>query len=154
MTSRQIRSYFNVLEKTPDYADIFSSVRQLHEYRSAFLKHLPPGLMQHCSLGRISQGKLTIMASHGAIASKLKQNTPSLLLKLQQCGLEVTSFQILVQADYTTIRNKSLYNKTHNPKKPKLNPINKDCLDQFAKTLPDSDLKTAVLSLARKCQPA
>ena len=109
-------------------------------------------LAQHCNLGRISNGRLTIMAENGAIASILKQISPSLLLKLQELGWEVTAIQILVQAHSMARSTKPLTDKEISQKKIKLSQTGKDCLNQLAATLSDSELKNAIQSFIRKHQ--
>ena len=116
MTSYKVNSYLNLLGKTPEYENLFSLAHQLYEDQLTFFELIPAHLAQHCNLGRISNGKLTIMAENGAIASKLKQISPSLLLKLQKLGWEVTAIQILVQAHYYAKNTKPLADKGYTKK--------------------------------------
>lgn len=90
------------------------------------------------------------MAENGAIASKLKQISPSLLLKLQELGWEVTAIQILVQANYATKNTKHLIDQEYEKKKIKLSQTGKDCLSQLAATLPDSELKNTIQLFLKK----
>ncbi|PSJ18805.1 DUF721 domain-containing protein [Nitrosomonas supralitoralis] len=144
MRPHKVDSYLDLLEKTPEYASLFSSARQLHEAQSTFLKFIPEQLTQYCRLGRISDGKLTVLVENGAVASKLKQISPSLLLKLQQRGWEVTSFQILVQAHNSAKNPRPFKKQGHSNKKLKLSSTAKTCLAQLAATMPDSELKNTI----------
>lgn len=150
MIPHKVDSYLNLLGKTPEYASLFSLAQKLREDQSTFLKLIPAQLAQHCNLGRISNGTLTILVKNGAIASKLKQISPSLLVKLQQHGWEVTVFQILVQADYPVKNTKPLATHGYDRKKLKLSQAGKNCLSQLAATLPDSELKNAIQSFVSK----
>jgi len=152
MTSYKVNSYLSLLGKTPEYENLFSLAHQLVEDQLIFLKLIPSHLAQHCNLGRISDGKLTILAENGAIAAKLKQISPSLLLKFQELGWEVTAIQILVQAHYFAKNTKLLTDKGYPQQKIKLSQTGKDCLSQFAATLPDSELKNTIHSFLKKHQ--
>lgn len=144
MRPHKVDSYLDLLGKTPEYASLFSSARLMHEAQSTFFKFIPEQLTPYCRLGRISDGKLTVLVENGAVASKLKQISPSLLLKLQQRGWEVTSFQILVQA-YNSARNSRPSEKQgYSNKKLKLSSTGKKCLAQLAATMPDSELKNII----------
>lgn len=149
MIPHKVDSYLNLLGKTPEYESLLSVARQLSLDQSTFHKLIPIQLVHYCSLSRITNGKLTILAENGAIAAKLKQLSPSLLRKLQQSGWEVTSFQILVQA-----QNSATFIKYHEKHrdiiKPKLSQTGKECFSQLAATLPDSELKKAIHSLLKK----
>lgn len=150
MTSYKVNSYLNLLGKTPEYENLFSLAHQLYADQLIFSKLVPAQLAQHCTLSRTSNGRLTIMAENGAIASKLKQISPSVLLKLQELGWEVTSIQILVQAHNFAKNTKTLADKGYTKGKLKLSQTGKDCLSQLATTLPDSDLKNTIQSFVKK----
>ena len=150
MTSYKVNSYLNLLSKTPEYKNLFSLAQQLYADQLTFSKLVPMHLAQHCNLGQVSNGRLTIMAENGAIASKLKQISPSLLLKLQELGWEVTAIQILVQAHYIAKNTKPLADKGYIKKKIKLSQTGKDCLSQLVTTLPESELKNSIQLFLKK----
>ncbi|WP_295624639.1 DciA family protein [uncultured Nitrosomonas sp.] len=148
----KVDTYLDPLGKTPEYAGLLSSARQLHEAQSTFFKLIPTQLIQYCRMGRILDGKLTILVENGAIASKLKQISPSLLVKLQQLGWKVTAFQILVQA-HNSARNSRLFEKQgHSKRKLKLSQTGKKCLTQLAATMPDSELRNTIQLFVGKHQ--
>ncbi|MXS84157.1 DUF721 domain-containing protein [Nitrosomonas oligotropha] len=152
MASHKVNAYFNLLGKTPEYASLLTAAQKLHEDQSTFSKLIPTQLAQHCNLGRITDGRLTIVAENGAIAAKLKQISPSLLLKLQKLEWQVTAIQILVQADYAAKNAKPSARHGYNKKKLKLSASGKACLNQLAATLPDSELKNTIQSFVKKHQ--
>ncbi len=150
MTSYKVNSYLNLLGKTPEYEKLFSLAQQLYADQLLFSKLVPAQLAQHCTLSRTSNGRITIMAENGAIASKLKQISPSVLLKLQELGWEVTSIQILVQAPGFGKSTKTLADKGYAKEKLKLSKTGKDCLSHLAITLPDSELKKTIQLFLKK----
>lgn len=150
MTPYKVNSYLKRLEKTPEYKNLFSLAHQLHSNQLIFSQLVPVDFAPHCTLGQIRHGKLTIMTRNGAIAHKLKQISPSLLLKLQELGWEVTAIQILVQAYQTSQNAKPLPHER--PVKIKLSQAGQDCLRQLAATLPHSEFKDAITTLLKKHQ--
>ncbi|MER2513921.1 MAG: DciA family protein [Nitrosomonas ureae] len=152
MLPLKVDSYLDLLGKTPEYASLLSSARQLHKAQLVFFKLIPTQLTQYCRLGLILDGKLTILVENGAVASKLKQISPSLLIKLQQCGWKVTAFQILVQAHNSLRNSRSLEKQEHSKRKLKLSQTGKECLTQLAATMPDSELKKTIQFFVRKHQ--
>ncbi|WP_293007602.1 DciA family protein [Nitrosomonas sp.] len=148
----KVDSYLDLLSKTPEYASLLSSARQLHEAQSTFFKLIPAQLIPYCRMGRILDGKMTVLVENGAIASKLKQISPSLLVKLQQRGWEVTAFQILVQAHNSTSNSRPLEKQWHSKRKLKLSQIGKECLSQLATTMPDSELRNTIQLFVGKHQ--
>lgn len=152
MTSYKVNSYLNLLGKAAEYKNLFSLAQQLHINQLTFSRLIPEHLARYCSIGRISDGRLTIMVGNSAVASKLKQISPSLLLKLQELGWEVTAIQILVQAHFLAKNIKPFTDEGYNRRKIILSQTGKDCLSQLAATLPDSELKNTIQSFLRKHQ--
>ncbi|HEY8117694.1 MAG TPA: DciA family protein [Methylophilaceae bacterium] len=58
---------------------------------------VPEPLRQYTQAGTLKHKRLTVYASNGAVAAKIKLLLPSLLNKLQKQGLEVTSIRVEVQ---------------------------------------------------------
>ena len=58
---------------------------------------VPEPLRQSTQAGTLKHKRLTVYASNGAVAAKIKLLLPSLLNKLQKQGLEVTSIRVEVQ---------------------------------------------------------
>jgi hypothetical protein len=144
MTTRKVSAYFRILGKEPEHQDLFLKVDKLNEIQQSLLTIIPPRLAEHCAAGYPNDGKLTIFASNGSIAAKLKQISPSLLQKMQNLGWEVTSIQIATQAHYQAS------NTDHfNPKKRHLAQSGIASLTQLAASLPASALKTAIESLLK-----
>lgn len=58
---------------------------------------LPESLARYTQAGTVKHKRLTVYAENGAVAAKIKLLLPSLLIKLQKQGLEVTSIRVVVQ---------------------------------------------------------
>lgn len=145
MTARKINFYLGTLRLTPEHQRLFNHVEKLTEMQRAFTKIMPPNLGRHCALGGLSEGSLTICADNGAIAAKLRHMLPSLLLKLQAAGYEITAIRIAVQANYGDIRGNDLSDRKREIGKGGIRSLN-----VLAAGLEDSPLKTAVESLLGK----
>ncbi len=152
MLPLKVDSYLDLLSKTPEYASLLSSARRLNEAQFTFSKLIPAQLKQYCRLGLILDGKLTILVENGAVASKLKQISPSLLIKLQQRGWKVTAFQILVQAHNSPKNSRPFEKQGHSKRKLKLSQTGKECLTQLAATMSDSELKKTIQFFVRNHQ--
>lgn len=103
MTARKINFYLGSLRLTPEHQRLFSYMDKFTAMQQVFMKIAPPQLAQRSTLGALVDGDLTIYARNGAIAAKLRQMLPSLLLKFRARGYEVTAIRIAVQADYRSI---------------------------------------------------
>jgi len=145
MTARKIDFYLGTLRLTPEHQRLFSHVEKLTEMQRVFTKIMPPDLGSHCALGGLSEGSLTICANNGAIAAKLRHMLPSLLLKLQAAGYEVTAIRIAVQANYRHIPGNDLSGRKREIDKGGIK-----SLRVLAADLENSPLKTAVESLLGK----
>ena len=58
---------------------------------------VPDALRPFTRAGAVKHKRLTVYADNGAVAAKIKFLLPSLLIKLQKQGLEVTAIRIEVQ---------------------------------------------------------
>jgi hypothetical protein len=150
MSARKINFYLDTLSLTPDHRKLFASAQKLIGLQEVFFEISPRQLAQFCTLGAFSEGNLTICASNGAIAAKVRQIVPSLLRKFQARGYEVTAIRIAVQADC----NSSITDRRPTGK-PGIDPAGRKSLAQLAKKLPGSSsgplssspLKNAIIAL-------
>ncbi len=145
MTVHKINFYLDVLGQTADHQRLFGHVNALTVMQRVFMEIAPPQLAPHCTLGGLSKGKLTIFAGNGAIAAKLRQTMPSLLLKFQAKGYEVTAIRIAVQANSSSTAGNGFP-----VVKPQIGRAGVETLRGLAMELPQSPLKTAVESLLDK----
>ncbi|SCY18417.1 Protein of unknown function [Nitrosospira sp. Nl5] len=149
MTTRKINFFLGALRLTPHHQRLFGHMDELTAMQRVFMEIAPPQLAQCCTLGGFSEGNLTICTHNGAIAAKLRQTLPSLLLRFQAKGYEVTAIRVAVQADYLAITGNS--SSTVLPeRRRRIGPAGMESLNGLATELPPSPLKTAVESLLKK----
>ncbi|MBA2483994.1 MAG: DUF721 domain-containing protein [Nitrosomonas sp.] len=144
MATRKVNTYFRILGKEPEHEDLLLKIDKLNKIQQSSSKIIPSHLAEHCTIGLPTNGKLTIFAQNGAIATKLKQITPSVLKKIRNLGWEITSIQIATQAHSQAKNGDKI-----NPKKRHLGQKGVTSLTQLAENLSDSPLKTAIESLLK-----
>ena len=145
MAARKINFYLGALSTMPDYQRLFSYMDKLTAMQQVFMEIAPPQLAQRCTLGGFFDGNLTLYAHNGAIAAKLRQILPSLLLKFQARGYEVTAIRIAVQANYNSITDTEKA-----VKRLEIGQAGLESLSNLVSALPASQLRTAVAQLLKK----
>jgi len=145
MAARKINFYLGSLRLAPEHQRLFSYTEKLTAMQQVFMKISPPQLAQHCALGALVEGDLTIYARSGAIAAKLRQMLPSLLLKFRARGYEVTAIRIAVQANYNSITDTQKVTK-----KLEIGQAGLESLSDLVSALPASPLRTAVAHLLKR----
>ena len=141
MSVRKINFYFDALSLTREHRKLFIHMDKLIELQQVFVEIAPLQLARFCTLGAFFEGNLTICASNGAIAAKVRQIAPSLLRKFQARGYEVTAIRIAVQADYNPEPARG--GSTH---KPVIDRVGIENLARLAKDLPESPLGSSPIS--------
>ena len=149
MAAHKINFYLGALSTMPDYQRIFSYMSKLTAMQQVFMEIAPPQLAQRCTLGGFFDGTLTLYAYNGAIAAKLRQILPSILLKFQARGYEVTAIRIAVQANYHTIGGNDFSTRL-TAKRLRIDRAGIESLNRLAAELPRSPLKSAIESLLKK----
>jgi Dna[CI] antecedent, DciA len=145
MTARKINFYLGSLRLTPEHQRLFSYTDKLTAMQQVFMKIAPPQLAQRSALGAFVEGDLTIYARNGAIAAKLRQMLPSLLLKFRARGYEVTAIRIAVQANYHSTIEPDVTVKTR-----QMGRAGVESLGKLVVALPPSPLRTAVARLLKR----
>ena len=145
MAARNINFYLGSLRLTPEHQRLFSYTDKLTAMQQVFMKIAPPQLAQRCALGAFVEGDLTIYAGSGAIAAKLRQMLPSLLLKFRARGYEVTAIRIAVQANYNSITDTQKV-----AKRLEIGQAGLESLSDLVSALPASPLRTAVAHLLKR----
>jgi hypothetical protein len=85
------------LNNNADLADISRKTKTLTACQRIWNAVAPETLGPYTQAGDVNHKRLTVYASSGAVAAKVKLLLPSLLTKLQKHGLEVTSIRVQVQ---------------------------------------------------------
>lgn len=135
MPAYKIGSYLNASD-IPHLAQ----ARQLLKIQQVFLKIAPPQLAHFCRVGHFTQKTLTLFADSGAIAAKLKQVLPFLLLNFQKQGFDFNVIRVEVQ-----VCSGGLPPTLGKPAR--LTPAGLESLQRLASKLPPSPLKTAVQAM-------
>lgn len=149
MTARKINFYLGALSTMPAHQRLFDHMDKLTAMQRVFMEIAPPQLAQRCTLGGFFEGNLTLCAYNGAIAAKLRQILPSLLLKFRVSGYEVTAIRVTVQANYRSITGREL--SANGPAgKRQIGQAGMKSLVGLAAELPRSPLKSAIESLLKK----
>ena len=96
----------------------------------------PPHLAQSSQVLGLQSGMLSVAVANAAIAAKLRQLAPELVVMLQNRGCEVSGIRVKVQVSF----NRSQPVST--PRK--LGKTARDALNEFSQTLDDSPLRLAL----------
>jgi hypothetical protein len=118
--------------------------RRLMELQQVFLDSAPPALSRASRVKDYKTGILFLSAENAAVATKLRQLAPSLLLNIRKTEPEVTGIQIAVQVNDVT------YARQKTSRKPRLSAENIGVFRKLSDTLPESELKSALANLIRR----
>lgn len=113
---------------------------RISRIQHSFAETLPPGLNESCRVATVEGSTLVIAAANGAVAAKLKQMLPRLLVKFQENKKQeqqVTAISVVVQPSYFAT---DPGRRAPVPREPM--PIGK--LAELAESLEDSPLKRTV----------
>jgi hypothetical protein len=126
-----------ILQGLPEI--IARQARQIAELQQAYSEVVHPSLAASSRPGVIHEGRLTLFASNGAVAAKLKQSSPSLLLSLRERGYEVNLIEVRVQ-----VLKSAAPPARSNKKASTINAQALSGLSELAKRLPLSPLRSAL----------
>lgn len=131
-----------IFSRDPSLKRISAQAEKLSSTQKIWAAIAPPPFNLQCHTGLLQEGQLTLYASNGAAAAKLKLLAPNLLKKLQKLGLEVTSIRVEVQVkSQPRVRTGMRQPLSRNAAKR---------IMEFAKDLPDSALQKALNRLAKR----
>ena len=128
----------------PELKSLARKVQRLAELHSVFLGCAPAPLSRATRVRDYQAGTLHLSADNAAVATKLRQLAPSLLLSIRKRAPEVTGIKIAVQVREVTPRpaGKSRVHASGIE--------NVEIFRALAERLPDSPLKAAVSRLVRR----
>lgn len=118
--------------------------RRLAELQQVFFDSAPPTLAQASRVKNCRAGTLFLLADNAAVAAKLKQLTPRLLVNIRKREPEITGIRVEAQVKMPPARPLADSEK---------NPLAVDTIEEFRKlseTIPDSPLKSALVGLVRR----
>ncbi|MBI5752721.1 MAG: DUF721 domain-containing protein [Hydrogenophilales bacterium] len=140
MTARKLNTFLS--EPASPLNRLARAAQRLNAISRIWETIAPIGLARSCRVGRLDDGVLTLLADNGAIASKIKQQLPSLLEKLQTRGSEITGIRVDVQVKIPSPE------KVIAPK-PGISPQSLASLEKLDADLTDSPLKEALTNLIK-----
>jgi hypothetical protein len=118
--------------------------RRLMELQQAFLDSAPPSLSRASRVKDYQTGTLFLSADNAAVATKLKQLAPSLLLNIRKRESEITGIRIAVQVKEVTDPPQIKSQKRA------LSTENIGIFRNLSEALPESRLKSALTNLVRR----
>lgn len=137
MSTRKL-NYF--IDTSPALHNLTQQAQRLMALQNTLNSLAPQPLAQFCSVASFENNVLVIYTDNGAIASKLKQQLPTLLAKFQQRKIEVTSIRVEVQAQ-------PLHTNHIKIKEIALSSGGIESLERLADYLEDSPLKSALAAM-------
>ena len=87
----------NILESAPEVRDLTTQTRRLLRLQKALRAALPAGVASQVSVAGLNSGTLSVTASSGAAAAKLRQLAPRLIKNLRLDERELNALRVLVQ---------------------------------------------------------
>jgi hypothetical protein len=128
----------------PEIKALSRQAQRLCELQQLFVDSAPASLSRAARVTSCRAGTVFVSADNAAVATKLRQLAPSLLLSIRQREAEVTAIKITVQ-----VREVTDATVAHGC----VSPIAGDNLQRFrelAESLGDSELKSALNRLVRR----
>lgn len=131
-----------LLKDHQELRPLLTQVQVLSALQAHFTAVAPPHLAQSVQVLNLQTGTLSIAAANAAIASKLRQIAPELVVQLQNRGCEVSGIRVRVQVSYDRLQLK--------PAPHKLSKAAHNALRDLSVTLKDSPLKIALDRMIKK----
>ncbi|HPX88084.1 MAG TPA: DciA family protein [Methylophilaceae bacterium] len=92
---------FNALLKQPELVALKAKTKEAQIAQTIWLNVSPENLAQCSHAYRLKDNQLSVFAVNNAVAAKIKLLIPSLLIKLEKQGCEVTAIRVKVQVKST-----------------------------------------------------
>jgi hypothetical protein len=118
--------------------------QRLTELQQVFFDSAPPSLAQASRVKNYRAGTLFLLADNAAVAAKLKQMAPRLLINIQKREAEITGIRVEVQV------TESGYDASDKIKKSSLSSDSIEHFSRLSEAIPDSGLKSALTNLVRR----
>jgi hypothetical protein len=135
-----------LLYRLPELRALTSGLKRIATLQATLAGALPRNLAASTSLAVSEANELVLYAENGAVAAKLKQLTPRILVFLRQRGIEVTGIRVQVQVSFP--------HKPLRGKQISLSAAGGNAVRELAKRLEKSPLRLALERLGRRAQAA
>lgn len=130
-----------LIDTLPELQALNREIRQLMAMQSVLAEVLPGNLATSASVALVKAGEMILFADNGAVAAKLRQMAPRILISLRQRGYEITGIRLQVQV---SIRDNPLPQKQIS-----LSFEARNAIDLLSERLKASPLKAALKRLGR-----
>jgi len=140
MTAHKIDFFLN---SSTNLQPLLEQAQYLNHLQQMLEAMLPQGLAQSCKVGAMEGKTLVLFAESGAIAAKIKQSLPTLLVEFQRREAEITAIRIAVQVQ-------QLAQKEIPRSEIALSAAALASLNTFAAQLDDTPLKNAIDKLVAR----
>lgn len=130
-----------LIDTLPELQALNREIRQLLALQSVLAEVLPGNLATSVRVATVKAGELILFADNGAVAAKLKQMAPRILIVLRQRGYQITGIHLKVQV---RVRDNPLPQKHIS-----LSSEARTAIDLLSERLNTSPLKSALSRLGR-----
>lgn len=133
----------DLLARSGELRALSDQARRLAEVQQVLLEAVPSSLVNATRVKQIRAGTLLVLAENPAVAAKLRQLAPRLLLHVQKRKIQVTGIQVEVQVAMPHIGPEARSGRD-------LSRTAVSELEGLADTLRESPLKSALERLVRR----
>jgi hypothetical protein len=137
------RKVSEILDADDALGNLAAASRRVQQLQRIYLEAVPAAFSRASRVGWARGGVVSVIASNGAVAAKLRQLTPRILEGFRRHGLEFNSMRIEVQVDAGPAKTDAC------PREP-LPPVALDAIDAALRSVPPSPLRAALQRLARR----
>jgi len=137
----------DLLAQSGELSALSRQARRLAELQQVLLTAVPPPLTKFTRVKSLRAGTLFLLADNSAVAAKLRQLAPTLLLHVRKREIEVTGIQVEVQV---AAPQPGAAGAAGAQSGRDLSPTAIKALDGLVETLNESPLKTALTRLVRR----
>lgn len=135
-----VQRFKSLLSGNQELRPLLTKAQALSALHRHFIGVAPPHLAQSSQILGLQSGTLSVAVANAAIAAKLRQLVPELVVMLQNRGCEVSGIRVKVQVSFSRSQ------PVHPPRK--LGKTARDALIELGQTLGDSPLRLALKKMA------
>jgi len=130
----------SLLSGDSELRPLLAKAQALSALQRHFSDAAPPNLAQSSQVLGLQSGILSVAVANAAIAAKLRQLVPDIIIMLQNGGCEVNGIRVKVQVSFSRPQPEPI------PRK--LGKAAKGALKELSQSLDDSPLKLALKKMA------
>jgi hypothetical protein len=137
------RKVSEILDADDALGNLAAASRRVQLLQRIYLEAVPAAFSRASRVGWARAGVVSVIASNGAMAAKLRQLAPRILEGFRRHGLEFNSMRIEVQVDAGPGQAEA---RAPQP----LPPVALDAIENALRNVPPSPLRAALQRLARR----